>query len=414
MPSVKAVEQSRLQSLRIRARSVKAVGRVTTPVNLKGAPSASLHRRLGPISVKAPRRADADAEQSSRIAARLNGALTQHEVMLCDATGSVMYASPSLCRVLGYSPEQVLRRPLQEFVADFESPESSRRTGAKWRHMELIQANGRRMVLPAAIHPIDEGRGTSKGCLLIVRDVAVRAQAEQALVRLESDLRLLSAQLLSAQEVERRRIARELHDGIGQELSALKYRLENIAERVGEDSVANVASSLREAMANASSILEEVRRVAMNLRPATLDDLGVLPTIAWFCREFREVHPKIHVDVLVDIAEHEIAEPVKTVIYRVVQEAFSNIARHAGTAHVSLVLARCEGLVHLRVSDDGAGFDPSRFARPGRDARGIGIASIRHRVESTGGRYRLESTQGKGTTISAYWPLCVDEHSPAT
>jgi signal transduction histidine kinase len=147
-----------------------------------------------------------------------------------------------------------------------------------------------------------------------------------------------------------------------------------------------------------------MRRIAMNLRPSTLDDLGILPTLGWFCREFKSVYTQFEVAVIVDVQEEEIAEPVKTAIYRIVQEAFNNIVRHSGARNISLDLASDDGYVRLRIADDGVGFEQKRSTKADKNANGLGMASMRERAESTGGRFGLESRSGTGTTLTIAWP----------
>jgi signal transduction histidine kinase len=151
-------------------------------------------------------------------------------------------------------------------------------------------------------------------------------------------------------------------------------------------------------------MIEEVRRIAMNLRPSTLDDLGILPTLGWFCREFRGLHPQLAVAAIVEVREEEIADALKTALYRIVQEAFNNVVTHAGARNISLSLQRVDHHIRLRIADDGKGFDEQALARLDGNAGGLGLASMRQRVESAGGRFSIGSKPGEGTTIVAVWP----------
>ena len=143
----------------------------------------------------------------------------------------------------------------------------------------------------------------------------------------------------------------------------------------------------------------------MDLRPSTLDDLGILPTLGWFTREFRTLYSQLEVDMQVDVDEQQIAAPVKTAIYRIVQEAFNNAAIHARASKVALRLRRANGRIELVIQDDGAGFDPARVRAVDQDGHGLGLVSMRERAEVSGGRFGLRSEPGRGTTVRANWPI---------
>jgi len=159
------------------------------------------------------------------------------------------------------------------------------------------------------------------------QEIKERKQTEKALRESEGRLRLLSSQLLSIQEKERKRVARELHDGIGQMLTAVKFKVENIIQQKGESEAKE--KSLEAIIPMIQESIEEVRRIQIDLRPPMLDDLGILATIGWFCREFQKVYSAIRIETQIDIQENEVSTPLKTVIYRVLQEALNNIAKHS-------------------------------------------------------------------------------------
>ncbi len=163
--------------------------------------------------------------------------------------------------------------------------------------------------------------------------------AEDALK--ESELRVtnLTSQLLLAEENERKRIACELHDGLGQSLSAIAFNIRITLEKMG-DKVKTEFEPLGAIMPIIQQSMEEVRRIGMNLRPALLDDLGLLPTIEWLIREYQRTHPSIHVEKHIEINETQVPDPHKTVIYRILQEALNNIAKHSEASLVGVSLLR--------------------------------------------------------------------------
>jgi PAS domain S-box-containing protein len=235
-------------------------------------------------------------------------------------------------------------------------------------------------------------------------DVTDRKGVEEALRESEKELRLLSGQLLTAQEQERGRIARELHDGIGQSLSAIKFRIEDALGQMGKDLTESSINSLNSLIPVIQSTVEEVRRITMDLRPATLDDLGILATIGWFCREFQETYANVKIEKEIGIAETDIPESLKTVIFRVVQEALNNVAKHSGAESVAIFLTKRNDTIELTIEDNGRGFDLKETLHVDDSQRGFGLVSMRERTELSGGSFSLESVRREGTTVRASWP----------
>jgi signal transduction histidine kinase len=229
-------------------------------------------------------------------------------------------------------------------------------------------------------------------------------QSREALTKSEEELRILSSQLLTAQELERGRIARELHDGIGQSLSAVKFRVEDAVGQIAKGSPDSGAHSLNSLIPTIQSTVEEVRRITMALRPSTLDDLGILATIAWFCREFQETYANVRIQKEIDIAETDIPESLKTVIYRVLQEALNNVAKHSGAGSVTIFLAKRADTIELTIEDNGRGFDLKEALDIDGSERGFGLGSMKERIELSGGSFSLESVRREGTTVRASWP----------
>jgi signal transduction histidine kinase len=146
--------------------------------------------------------------------------------------------------------------------------------------------------------------------------------------------------------------------------------------------------------------MEDVRRIGMNLRPALLDDLGLLPTIGWFVREYQTTYPSIRVKKQTEIEEAQLPDPLKAVIYRILQEAMNNIAKHSKANLVSIFLMRKkDDRIELVIEDNGIGFDRESVKR------GLGLGSMRERAELSVGSFDIESVKGRGTVIRASWPI---------
>jgi signal transduction histidine kinase len=217
----------------------------------------------------------------------------------------------------------------------------------------------------------------------------------------------LLKQVLSAREEEQRRIARDLHDGIGQSLTSLLLGLRAAAEVPTFEEARARLGELRGIIA---SLLDEVRRLARGLRPSVLDDLGLAAALERYAADYTQAHG-ITVDVVApDLALVRLPAEVETALYRIAQEALTNVLKHAAANAVSLVVRRESSGVHLTVEDDGRGFDNDALLQaPGTDI-GLGLIDIRERADLLNGAVTLESRPGSGTTVHVYIPLREENH----
>jgi len=231
----------------------------------------------------------------------------------------------------------------------------------------------------------------------ISRTLRLERELERRLeenTRARADLQELSAKLLRAQENERRSLARELHDEVGSSLSA-------ILMEAGSAECADELPEAREHLAAVRTLAEktvnEVRDLALLLRPSMLDDFGLVPALNWHAREMTK-RTGLNVVLSADDAADELPDEHKTCIYRLVQEAVNNSARHANAHNVEVDVRRNNGCVLFSVRDDGAGFDT-------RSVRGLGLLGMEERVRRLGGRLKIDSRPGRGTSISAELPV---------
>ena len=221
----------------------------------------------------------------------------------------------------------------------------------------------------------------------------------------QSELQLVSARLLGIQESERRRIATDLHDVLGQSLTMIKVSLDESLLLLAGNEPEVVAESLRRLIPRVKDALEEVRRVAMDLRPSILDDLGILATLSWFFREFGTVCRGMEVDRDFSIEEKNVPVPLKITIFRIIQEATSNIVKHANASRIQVSLKQAGDALHLSIEDDGVGFDAAEKVNYCPLDTGLGLLSMKERAKLSGGHYELASAVGQGTRISVLWPL---------
>jgi len=240
-------------------------------------------------------------------------------------------------------------------------------------------------------------------------EIARREAAEDALRLSRNELGLLSQQLIQAQEKERRRIAQELHDSVGQSLSAIKYSLERAAElqRLGQD---DARPLVLRTIGRVRETIKDIRSIAMDLRPSVLDDLGVASALGWLCREFGETYPQFDVRVEISAADTDIPDRLVTTIFRCAQELLNNVAKHSKAARVSLGLSKDPVNIALTVCDDGIGMPHPDSS--GSFGRGHGIRNLRERAQMTGGRMTLGPDPRAGTRVQMDWPLAArDLHS---
>ncbi len=240
-------------------------------------------------------------------------------------------------------------------------------------------------------------------------DITDQKRNELDLRQSEARLRVLSARLLSAQEEERQRIAAELHDSIGSSLTGIAVFLQSILLRTDEGPPPT--NAIQQLINVTENTIQEARRIMSDLRPSMLDDLGILKTLDWFCREFQQLHPGIHIERAIEIAEDEIPDPLKIIIFRLVQEALHNIAKHSRAEYVTLALGGSEEMITLVVEDNGDGFATQGAPWDESLRRGLGLTSMRERTELSGGRFTLESTVGEGTIVKAEWPKSPSDDS---
>jgi two-component system NarL family sensor kinase len=231
----------------------------------------------------------------------------------------------------------------------------------------------------------------------------------EQLVSDERRFRSLARSVWRTQEEERRRLAGEVHDGLGQMLTALKIQLERLHQRAAslDD---DLARELSAAASLAHRSLEDARRLSHLLRPRVLDDLGLAPALAWLARTFGEgtgFDVRLELD---EMGDGRFSKEVETLVFRITQEALTNAVRHSGARTATVRLLVEKRFLRLRVVDEGCGFEPDEvLSSPGE---GLGLPGLRDRVELFGGRFAIRSRVGRGTAVEARVPVEVEEEAP--
>jgi len=260
----------------------------------------------------------------------------------------------------------------------------------------IVRADGGRIVVEVTAAPFSiDGE---PGALVFMRDVTAREQARDALTQTTEQLRELSHRLMDVQETERRLLARELHDQIGQALTAIKLDLRAVRRQPE-----TAAERLDDATALLDHTLSQVRDLALDLRPAILDDLGLVPALRWYVERFTArsgIAGQFWCDDDDDGKGFQIDLAVATACFRVAQEALTNVAKHAEARHFEVELTHRPDGLRLIIRDDGQGF--AREALPAD--QGLGLSGMRERVEQAGGRLTIRSEPGRGTELRLDFP----------
>jgi len=325
---------------------------------------------------------------------------TAQKIVLFNRAAEQMFRCPR---------EQALGSPLDRFLPQrFRAMhrghiEHFGKTGVTSRRMGdvttlwALRADGEEFPIEASIS--QAGEASQRFYTVILRDITVRKRYEDELKRQQQELRELSARVLEAREEEKTLIARELHDELGQLLTALKMDLSWMRERLDGD--AAVAKKAADMSAMLDQTVNATRRISANLRPLMLDDLGLADASAWLVDDFAQRSGiRCEYSQAGDGALDDISKPVATALYRALQESLTNIGRHAGAKNAWVALAIEDGMVNLEVEDDGRGISPSDIAK----SRSLGLKGMRERVTYLGGSFEVARAARGGTRVRVRVP----------
>jgi PAS domain S-box-containing protein len=322
--------------------------------------------------------------------------------------GSIRYSSSSCERITGYAPLEFIENPqkLRNIIAEGdlaawdEHFQEVRRSPQLYEiKFRIRRKDGEVRWVEHACRPVTDDMGNLLGIRASNRDITERMQGEDIIRERERELQSLTARLILAQEEERRRLARELHDDLSQRLAVLAIEAGK-AEASVKDERDPILNSLRSLRDCAIQISADVHAIARRLHPSILDDLGLSKAVESECVQFAN-REGIDVDFRAQKIPEGLSKDIALSIYRIVQESLTNIAKHACARHVTVSLSEHEGGLHLSVQDDGLGFDAAEV----RKKSGLGLSSIRERVRLVSGKHRIVPEPGKGTAIEVTVPL---------
>ncbi|MEN2473194.1 PAS domain S-box protein [Burkholderia stabilis] len=364
--------------------------------------------------------AAADAGASSRgilNEARMMGIIrsSMEAIITIDEKQTVVIFNPMAEQVFGVSAMEAIGAPLSRFIPErfraahakhvdqFGVTGVSERQMGRQRVLFGLRANGEEFPIEASISQIRDASG--KLYTVMLRDITERLRAENALKRSREELRELSANLQNVREEEKTRIARELHDDLGQQLTALKMDLSVVEQQLRVPGRAqpdeDVQSHLQGMRRLIDATVASVRRIAADLRPVMLDDLGLVPAIEWLANDFTNRYG-IDVERHIETGGLTFTSAGATTLFRIVQEALTNVARHADATRVALRLDVEEGFCVLRVADNGRGAAPGG---PAHEDKSFGLIGIRERAHMLGGTVTIDTALARGFSITVSFPL---------
>lgn len=263
--------------------------------------------------------------------------------------------------------------------------------------VEIETTEGVRKVLLTSYIPLKGAGSARPGCLVVIKDITTLFRTEQRLHGAEASLRALSQRLLEVQEAERRHIALELHDDIGQVVAAMRMHLAHMVEIAGAGPLGEMASDV---LQMSDQLGARLRQISLGLRPLELDDFGVMAALRSLMASLGR-HPAVR--VLLEAQGDELRYPpaVESAAYRIAQEALSNAMQHSGCKVVSVKVSMVPTALQVTVTDDGAGFDPESVLVAAQRDGHVGLAGMQERARLAGGTCELKAEVGHGSTVHA-------------
>jgi PAS domain S-box-containing protein len=347
-------------------------------------------------------RVRAELEQA-RLAQRLSGLLdsAMDGIITVDEGQRIVMYNRAAEKIFGWAAMQVMGRPLDILLPErfrtghLAHVRSFATTGVTSRRMGDgtviygLRSSGEEFPMDASISQLDTAEG--KLFTVILRDVSERVRAQE-------DLASFAKQANAIREQEKSRVARELHDELAQTLTALKMDTIWVRDNVGTQP-REAAAKLEEMLSMLDTSVAATRRIAADLRPLLLDDLGLMPAIEWLVQNFTQ-RSGVPCELRGD-EDLELDEPYATAVFRIVQESLANVAKHARATQAAVSMQRAGTDIMLEVKDNGAGFDPAAGRKPGS----LGLAGVRERAQLLRGSINVQSRPGQGTVVQARIPV---------
>lgn len=343
-------------------------------------------------------------EQYRRLVSNIN-----EGIVIQDRRGIITFANERFLKMLGRREEEVVGRSVSSLLGEgmlirdryhmrsHVGNEDSRSFEIAWKRKD-----GERRYTLLSPKPIYDDRGLFQGTVSVLTDITERREVELQLRRSHEELRSLSQHLQRVREDESQRIAREIHDELGQKLTALKIDLGWLAHRLGNQH--KIKKKILQKIESMSDLLDKtiqsVQKISTELRPGLLDDLGLVPAIEWLAEDFQK---RTNIKCRTKLAcEHDdLGKERTTAVFRIAQEGLTNVARHARATKVQIHLEEADGKLVLRIKDNGRGIREDEVHAPSS----LGLMGMRERIRPLGGELTVEGKPKKGTTLTVVLPI---------
>jgi PAS domain S-box-containing protein len=379
-------------------------------------------RKRGTILAEAGMARTRSSQDEARMMAIIRA--SSEAIITVDEQQRIVMFNPAAEQVFRCSAMEAIGAPIERFIPERfrhmhrkhverfgETGVTDRKMGRQQPVLVGLRADGEEFPIEASISQINDGTG--KLYTVMLRDITERVRADDELKASRQELRALSANLQNVREVEKTRIARELHDDLGQQLTALKMDLSSVEQSLGEvpDAPPPVLAQLRTMRGLIDSTVGSVRRIAADLRPVMLDDLGLMPAIDWLLTDFTTRYG-IEIERRIEPGQTQFSRNGATTLFRIVQEALTNVAKHAEATRVSISLVIEDDQCLLRIADNGCGA-PGARAHEAQGEKAFGLLGIRERVHILGGSVSIDTAAQQGFALSVRIPLAAIQQEEA-
>ena len=327
-------------------------------------------------------------------------------IFLCDRKGRVIFANPLAAAYVGLTPQQLVGHSHKDIFPANVARDNQRRlarifrTGKPLIHPGQINFQGQTLCVEYHLVPVRDAQGRVSSVMGIIRDITKHKTEASQLQATHHKLRQLTAQVTLAEEMERRRVAREIHDTIGQSLILAKMKAGTLAAGIGGGNAARAAAEIQSILDQA---VRATRSLTEQLSPAALQMLGLEPALEWLAREVSSQHG-LNIAFRNDGQAKLLSEQNRIALFRAVRELLLNVVKHGKTTRVFVSVKRHDGWACVRVRDNGVGFDTARLEHPSK-VNSMGLFHILEQIKGLGGSMKVTSAPGRGTTVTLNVPL---------
>lgn len=329
-------------------------------------------------------------------------------IVMQDEKGIIIYVNEKFLEMMGYTQAEIIGHSITDLLGEGllkkNKEKKTREEKERYKSFEFAwqRKDGQRVFTILSPKPIYDEKGHFKGSVVVLTDITERRRVERELHQSREELRSLSQHLQSVREKESKRIAREIHDELGQMLTALKMDLSWLCRKIpsSDDERKKFLKKEKSMSDLIDKTIKTVQKISSELRPGLLDDLGLVPAIEWLAQDF-QTRTKIQCRTQIDCDGIELGPDFSTAIFRISQEALTNVARHSNATRVNISFKGKNGTLLLKISDNGKGITEKDIFAPSS----LGLMGMRERIRPFRGELNITGTPEKGTVLTAIIPL---------